>query len=103
METATKAIENETCARAAAAQPNLSQSKCRRPGWPKSCDCAFLGYDHLLFVFALITLINDLWMLTKTITAFTLAHSITLVGASLGYFSLLSSPWRPRSRSASPS
>ena len=50
------------------------------------------GYDHLLFVFALILLINDLWMLTKTITAFTLAHSITLAGASLGYFSL---PQRP--------
>ena len=46
------------------------------------------GYDHLLFVFALILLINDLWMLTKTITAFTLAHSVTLAGASLGYFSL---------------
>jgi hydrogenase/urease accessory protein HupE len=46
------------------------------------------GYDHLLFVFALILLINDFWMLTKTITAFTLAHSVTLVGASLGYFSL---------------
>lgn len=50
------------------------------------------GYDHLLFVFALILLINDLWMLTKTITAFTIAHSITLAGASLGYFSLPQQP-----------
>jgi hydrogenase/urease accessory protein HupE len=50
------------------------------------------GYDHLLFVFALILLINDFWMLTKTITAFTLAHSITLAGASLGYFSLTQKP-----------
>ena len=50
------------------------------------------GYDHLLFVFALILLINDFWMLTKTITAFTLAHSTTLAGASLGYFSLPQQP-----------
>jgi len=50
------------------------------------------GYDHLLFVFALMLLINDFWMLTKTITAFTLAHSITLAGASLGYFSLPQQP-----------
>jgi hypothetical protein len=50
------------------------------------------GYDHLLFIFALVLLINDFWMLTKTITAFTLAHSITLAGASLGYFSLPQHP-----------
>lgn len=50
------------------------------------------GYDHLLFVFALILLINDFWMLAKTITAFTLAHSVTLAGASLGYFSLPQKP-----------
>jgi hydrogenase/urease accessory protein HupE len=50
------------------------------------------GYDHLLFVFVLILLINDFWMLIKTITAFTLAHSITLAGASLGYFSLPQKP-----------
>jgi hydrogenase/urease accessory protein HupE len=50
------------------------------------------GYDHLLFVFALILLISDFWMLTKTITAFTVAHSITLAGASLGYFSLPQQP-----------
>jgi hydrogenase/urease accessory protein HupE len=50
------------------------------------------GLDHLLFVFALILLIHDRWMLVKTITAFTLAHSITLAGASLGYFSLPQEP-----------
>ncbi|MCX7302890.1 MAG: HupE/UreJ family protein [Hyphomicrobiales bacterium] len=50
------------------------------------------GLDHLLFVFALILLIPSPWMLAKTITAFTVAHSITLAGASLGYFSL---PQRP--------
>ncbi len=50
------------------------------------------GLDHLLFVFALILLIHDRWMLVKTITAFTVAHSITLAGASLGYFSLPQKP-----------
>jgi hypothetical protein len=55
------------------------------------------GLDHLLFVFALILLIHDRWMLVKTITAFTLAHSITLAGATLGYFNL------PQPRSVSPS
>lgn len=50
------------------------------------------GIDHLLFVFALILLIHDRWMLVKTITAFTVAHSITLAGASLGYFSLPQKP-----------
>jgi hydrogenase/urease accessory protein HupE len=50
------------------------------------------GLDHLLFVFALILLIPSPWMLAKTITAFTVAHSITLAAASLGYVSL---PQRP--------
>jgi hydrogenase/urease accessory protein HupE len=51
-----------------------------------------LGFDHLLFVLALILLIRDRWMLVKTITAFTVAHSITLAGAALGYFSLPQPP-----------
>jgi hydrogenase/urease accessory protein HupE len=50
------------------------------------------GIDHLLFVLALMLLIHQRWMLFKTITAFTLAHSITLAGATLGYFSLPQKP-----------
>jgi hydrogenase/urease accessory protein HupE len=50
------------------------------------------GLDHLLFVLALMLFIRDRWMLVKTITAFTVAHSITLAGASLGYFSLPQKP-----------
>jgi hydrogenase/urease accessory protein HupE len=50
------------------------------------------GVDHLLFVLALMLLIRDPWMLVKTITAFTLAHSITLTGAALGYLSLPQAP-----------
>lgn len=46
------------------------------------------GIDHLLFILALMLLIRDPWTLVKTITAFTIAHSITLTGAALGYFSL---------------
>ncbi len=43
------------------------------------------GLDHLLFVFALILLVPGNWRLVKTITAFTVAHSITLALAVLGY------------------
>ncbi|HEY8277395.1 MAG TPA: HupE/UreJ family protein [Methyloceanibacter sp.] len=50
------------------------------------------GMDHLLFVLALILLIRYRWMLVKTITAFTVAHSITLAGAALGYISLPQPP-----------
>jgi hydrogenase/urease accessory protein HupE len=40
------------------------------------------GIDHLLFVLCLILLVPDLWGLLKTITAFTLAHSLTLALAA---------------------
>ncbi|HQR11301.1 MAG TPA: HupE/UreJ family protein [Casimicrobiaceae bacterium] len=42
------------------------------------------GYDHLLFVFALILIVRSTRALLWTITAFTLAHSITLALATLG-------------------
>ena len=42
------------------------------------------GPDHLLFVLGLIALAGSGWMLIKTITAFTVAHSITLALATLG-------------------
>ncbi len=43
-----------------------------------------LGVDHLLFVFALLLIVNSKRRLLWTITAFTLAHSLTLAGATLG-------------------
>ena len=46
-----------------------------------------LGVDHLLFVLGLLLIVADRWMLVKTITSFTLAHSITLAIATLGYAS----------------
>ena len=44
-----------------------------------------LGVDHLLFVLGLMLIVSDRWTLVKTITSFTLAHSITLAIATLGY------------------
>jgi hypothetical protein len=43
------------------------------------------GVDHLLFVLGLLFLVSERWMLLKTITSFTIAHSITLAIATLGY------------------
>jgi hydrogenase/urease accessory protein HupE len=43
------------------------------------------GADHLLFVFGLLLLVRDGWMLVKTVTSFTIAHSITLAVATFGY------------------
>ncbi len=43
------------------------------------------GYDHLLFVLALLLIVRNVRVLVWTITAFTLAHSITLALATLGY------------------
>jgi hydrogenase/urease accessory protein HupE len=41
------------------------------------------GIDHLLFVFALLLLIRNPWRLVGAITAFTIAHSLTLAAAAL--------------------
>lgn len=43
-----------------------------------------LGVDHLLFVLALLILVKGWRRLVGTITAFTVAHSITLAAATLG-------------------
>jgi hydrogenase/urease accessory protein HupE len=43
------------------------------------------GFDHLLFVLALILLVKGRRRLLFTITAFTAAHSLTLAGATLGW------------------
>ena len=45
------------------------------------------GADHLLFVLGLLLIVRNGWMLVKTVTAFTVAHSITLAVATLGYAS----------------
>lgn len=42
------------------------------------------GVDHLLFVAALMLLVKGTRRLVATVTAFTVAHSLTLAGATLG-------------------
>jgi hypothetical protein len=51
-----------------------------------------LGIDHLLFVLALLLLVNGVPRLIATITAFTLAHSLTLAAATFGYVHLPGPP-----------
>lgn len=46
------------------------------------------GVDHLLFVLALLFVVQSGWKLVQTITAFTVAHSITLGLATLGYINV---------------
>ena len=51
-----------------------------------------LGIDHLLFVLALLIITGGGWKLVKTVTAFTLAHSITLALATLGFVHVAQAP-----------
>jgi hypothetical protein len=50
------------------------------------------GIDHLLFVLALLIITGGGWKLVKTVTAFTISHSLTLTAAALGYVHV---PQRP--------
>lgn len=50
------------------------------------------GWDHLLFVFALMILVRDPWRLVGAVTAFTAAHSITLAASTLGWVALPPAP-----------
>ncbi|MEM7218763.1 MAG: HupE/UreJ family protein [Pseudomonadota bacterium] len=50
------------------------------------------GWDHLLFVIALVLLVRGSWPVVKAATAFTIAHSITLVATILGYTGIPSRP-----------
>ena len=43
-----------------------------------------LGVDHLLFVLALLLIVKGVGRVVATVTAFTVAHSITLAAATLG-------------------
>lgn len=50
------------------------------------------GIDHLLFVLGLLLIVKGFWTLIKTVTAFTIAHSLTLACAALGYIPLPGAP-----------
>ncbi|MGH6909000.1 MAG: HupE/UreJ family protein [Phenylobacterium sp.] len=43
------------------------------------------GADHLMFVLGLLLLVGVNWRIVKAVTAFTVAHSLTLTAAALGW------------------
>lgn len=53
------------------------------------------GYDHLLFVAALLLAVAGFWDLIKVITAFTLAHTLTLILSTLNLLRLPSAVVEP--------
>ncbi|MEZ5823646.1 MAG: HupE/UreJ family protein [Geminicoccaceae bacterium] len=48
----------------------------------------FIGFDHIAFLVALVLWADRWWPVVKVVTAFTLAHSITLALAALGFLSI---------------
>jgi hydrogenase/urease accessory protein HupE len=50
------------------------------------------GFDHLLFVLALVILVRDWRGVAITVTAFTVAHSFTLAVATLGFINVAGPP-----------
>jgi hydrogenase/urease accessory protein HupE len=59
---------------------------------PLGVEHILTGVDHLLFVLALLIITRGSWRLVKTVTAFTVAHSITLSLAALGFVRVPSAP-----------
>jgi hydrogenase/urease accessory protein HupE len=55
-------------------------------------DHILLGADHLLFVLGLIWIVKGGWRLVKTISMFTVGHSVSLAAAALG---LIGVPEKP--------
>jgi len=81
---------NETTAIARPSQPWI-EVIAQRSAWQVAWDYTVLGvdhilsgFDHLAFVLALLLLVKGARRLLITVTAFTLAHSITLAAATLG-------------------
>jgi hydrogenase/urease accessory protein HupE len=75
--------------------PVISAAATRVRIWPTLCDYFVLGmahiltgYDHLLFVTALVLAAAGLWDLVKVVSAFTLAHTLTLTLSVLNLVSL---------------
>jgi hydrogenase/urease accessory protein HupE len=71
----------------------------QRSAWQVSGDYIMLGidhilsgFDHLLFVLALMLIVSGWQRLLITVTAFTLAHSVTLAAATLGLVSVPGPP-----------
>ncbi len=72
------------------AQPNAFETV--RTYFALGVEHILLGFDHLLFVLALLLLIRDPRSLLLTITAFTAAHSVTLAFSALGRASAPQAP-----------
>jgi hydrogenase/urease accessory protein HupE len=71
----------------------------QRSAWQVAGDYTMLGidhilsgFDHLLFVLALMLIVSGWQRLLITVTAFTLAHSVTLAAATLGLVSVPGPP-----------
>jgi len=82
-------------------QPSSPEYIIPEPGTKATISLAYLrmgvehilsGIDHLLFVLALLLIVPNRWKLFKTITAFTVAHSITLGLAVLGMVNIPPAP-----------
>jgi len=50
------------------------------------------GWDHLLFILALLIITQGGWKVVKTATAFTLSHSVTLTAVTLGFVHVPTKP-----------
>jgi hydrogenase/urease accessory protein HupE len=50
------------------------------------------GFDHLLFVLALVILVRNWRRVALTVTSFTVAHSVTLAAATLGFVNVPGPP-----------
>lgn len=69
--------------------------------FPSGVEHILTGYDHLAFLLALLLPISisrgrsNVWQLVRTVTGFTIGHSLTLILANLGYFKVPSSIVEP--------
>ncbi|MEM6703521.1 MAG: HupE/UreJ family protein [Acidobacteriota bacterium] len=50
------------------------------------------GFDHILFVVAMVLYVRRPWQIVKVVTAFTVAHSLTLALSTLGLVQLRQGP-----------
>jgi len=65
--------------------PLASKSEVMVSYWRMGMTHILEGYDHLLFLLALLLIVTGFWQLLQTVTAFTVAHSVTLGLATLGF------------------
>lgn len=88
----TKLTDGSTMTTIARPTKPWAELRGERPWYETAQEYLFLGFhhillgiDHLLFVLGLLLIVKSRMMLLKTITSFTVAHSITLGAATLGY------------------